>query len=362
MSAIAHRQRGATLVEALVAFLVLSLGIVVVSRVHGHLRLHADIARQRAEAVRFASQDIEAFRSFATLGTVAGYRSFAALSPTTKAIAPPPGDPTTTVYTLARSVDDAGGFKSARVAVQWTDLAGQAQHATLDTVVAGTDPALAASLTVPHPALRGARGRAPAIPPGAHALGDGRSVFKPAHDGTVAWVFDDLSGALESVCTVPAALSAAQLRAADLSACEASTGVVLAGAVRFAPGIAPLPLTVELTLGAGRYPAPPVCVAALHKTVAVTAAGGSRLHEVAAEATPATLGVPAWRDTGERYVAYHCRITPDGGRWSGRSHVVAMGWTLGHGASDHRVCRGTAAARWTPMPSIPTATTTFQAI
>jgi len=326
-----RRQRGATLVEALVAFLVLSVGIVVVSQVHAHLRLHADIARQRAEAVRFAQQDIEAFRGFATLAPAAGMRSYDALATATQPVTPPAGDPTTTAYTLSRGVNVEDGFKTARVAVQWTDTAGMAQHSTLDTVVAGVDPTLATSLTIPRADIRGVAGRAPAIPAGAVPLGDGRSVYKPLDTGTLAWVFDDLSGALRSTCTVPAATPTAQLVASDLGDCAPSTEVLLGGVVRFDAGIAPLPLDVELVLTGTEYTVPPLCTAELHKVVDVPTAVGARRHEVPVGATPAVLGAASWSDTGERFVAYHCVIVPAQGRWSGRSHLQPKGWTIGHG-------------------------------
>ena len=332
-----RRQRGATLVEALVAFLVLSLGILIVSRVHAHLRLHADIARQRAEAVRLAQQDIEAFRSFAVLHGVASAPSYDALGSLTQALVLPAGHAANTDYTLDRRVDGAAGFKSARVAVQWNDTAGEPQHATLDTVVARADPALAAALTVPHPALRGAFGRAPFIPLEAKDLGDGRSVFKPNESGTVAWVFDNATGVLTAECTLATTLFTQHIAAADLAACAAATGVVLDGAVRFAAGIPPLPLTVELAMTGNGYPAPPRCWSELRKVVIV--AGSSRARSVAAHATPSVLGAAAWHETGERFMAYHCMVAPHQGRWSGRSEVLPQGWTLGTAAGEYRVCR-----------------------
>ena len=49
-----HSQRGTTLLEGLVAFLVLSLGMLSVVRVQSQMRLNTDVARQRSEAVRIA--------------------------------------------------------------------------------------------------------------------------------------------------------------------------------------------------------------------------------------------------------------------------------------------------------------------
>ena len=335
----AHRQRGARLVEALGAFLVLSLGIAIVSRVHDHLRLHADIARQRAEAVRFAQQDIEELRSFATLGPAAGFQSYDSLVTVAQPIGLPPGHVANTTYTLGRDVGQSVGFKTAHVAVHWTDTAGAAHHATLDTVVARTDPALAASLTVPRAAVRGALGRSSSLPLRAVDLGDGRSALKPRDAGTLAWVFDNATGELAAECTVAATLLTQQITVADLSGCDAATGVVLDGQVRFAPGLAPLVLDIELVLTGASYAALPACASELRKTVAVTTVRGSRMHEVPADAQPALLGAAAWRDTGERFVAYHCVVTPHAGRWSGRSAVIPVGWTIGTAAGEHRVCR-----------------------
>ncbi len=334
-----RRQRGATLVEALVAFLVLSLGIAIVSRVHDHLRLHADIARQRAEAVRFAQQDIEDVRSFATLGPRTGFQSYDALGDTAHPVGLPPGHVANTAYTLSREVDESAGFKTARIAVRWNDTSGAAHHATLDTVVARADPALAASLTVPRAAVRGVLGRSSGVPFRAVDLGDGRSALKPRDDGTLAWVFDNVTGELVAECQVAATLPTQRIAAADLSGCDTMAGMVLDGQVRFAAGIAPMALDVALSLSGAGHAAPPHCASELRKTVEVATVGGSRVHDVPAGATPALLGVAAWRDTGERFVAYHCVVMPRQGRWSGRSEVVPVGWTIGTAAGGHRVCR-----------------------
>ena len=68
-------QRGISLIEALIAFLVLSLGVLGMSKLQSHLRLHSDIARQRSEAVRIAQEDMEALRSFASTTTARAWSS-----------------------------------------------------------------------------------------------------------------------------------------------------------------------------------------------------------------------------------------------------------------------------------------------
>ena len=47
-------QRGATLIEALVALLVMSLSLLAATKLQSWLQLHADLARERSDAVRLA--------------------------------------------------------------------------------------------------------------------------------------------------------------------------------------------------------------------------------------------------------------------------------------------------------------------
>ena len=83
----AHRQRGVTLLEALIAFLVLALGILTIGRVQTHLRLGSDIARQRSEAVRLGQEDLEAMRAFAVIAASAEARSYADIASASSTIA-----------------------------------------------------------------------------------------------------------------------------------------------------------------------------------------------------------------------------------------------------------------------------------
>jgi hypothetical protein len=108
-----------------------------------------------------------------------------------------------------------------------------------------------------------------------------------------------------------------------------------------APGAAPA-ATLTIALGDGSYPAPPACFSEAQKTVRYVVDGSLHLDAVGADATPASLGLAAWDDTGERFVAWHCIVTARAdGRWSGRATVVASGWTIGSGSGDRRVCRYT---------------------
>ena len=141
-----HAQRGTTLFEALIAFLVLSLGMVAIARLQGHLRLDADAARQRSEAVRLAQEDIETLRGFATVdaATPAGARAFDAIASASRSV------DTGTTYLIERQIAAAGALpaKSASVTVSWTDRSGTAQQVVLHSIIARTDPALSGALAL----------------------------------------------------------------------------------------------------------------------------------------------------------------------------------------------------------------------
>jgi len=141
-----HRQsqRGSSLFEALVAFLVISLGMIAIARVQGHLRLDADVARQRSEAVRLAQEDMETLRGFASIEAEAGTRSFDAIASASRSVN------TGTAYLIDRSIatTDSPHAKSTSITVSWTDRSGTLQQVTLHSIIAANDPALTAALAL----------------------------------------------------------------------------------------------------------------------------------------------------------------------------------------------------------------------
>ena len=357
-SAARRRMRGTTLLEALVAFLVLSLGMLSVARLQTQLRLSSDVARQRSEAVRIAPQEIENQRSFSvmTASGSAGTRAFADIvsgATTLDDTAALPGS--NTRYTVTRSVADdrLANAKSTTVNVAWDDRSGAAQQVVLDTVIAAIDPAYSGALGVaPNNApFKGAFARAAGIPLLAKDLGDGRSALKPVASGSVVLVFDNRSGALTSRCTgAPTTRSNATLTAADLVACDATAGLLLSGRIRFSAASPPDPanandmpqaLSVALATSGGSYPLAPQCTSEALKTVVVDSGGRRQIKTVAIDATPASLGLATWQETGIRYVAYHCVVYPlANGQWSGRTTLVpGAGWSIGSAATEARVCR-----------------------
>ncbi len=139
-----RRQRGFTLVEALLAFVALCIGALALLRLQPELRRHAEFARQRSEAVRLAQQDIEGLRGFATLS------GFGAIADHAATLEPDGfGSPR---YALRRHVDATSwpGTKGIEVVVSWQDRHGETQQVALATLIAAADPALAAARLLPR--------------------------------------------------------------------------------------------------------------------------------------------------------------------------------------------------------------------
>jgi len=81
------RQRGVTLLEALIAFFVLAAGSVAVAALQRDLDLAADVARDRSQALRIGEDDVEQVRAFTAIADDAGLRTYAAIGSATAVVA-----------------------------------------------------------------------------------------------------------------------------------------------------------------------------------------------------------------------------------------------------------------------------------
>lgn len=218
-------QRGVGLIEALVSLLVLALGMMSFVALQVRLRLNSDVAKQRAEAVRIAQEDLENFRAFGTIAVNNAitnnfaYNSVTAGASTKTVIATNVATQTNTTFTVSRMLIDAprttgitdAPVKNLAVTVSWADrtapsVAGVVQNnqsVTLRTVVSRSDPAVAASLALaPNGSpVRGLLGRDVQVPIFGRNLGDGTSAIKPLASGTVAYVFDNSTGHVTQRCS-----------------------------------------------------------------------------------------------------------------------------------------------------------------
>ena len=352
------RMRGTSLVEAVVAMAVMAFGMLAVVGIQSTLRLNADVAKQRSEAVRIAQEAMEAARGFAAIDNpAAGQTAYAGIG--TSSTSAVNGYTSNTTFALTQTVATHAQppRKDIRIRVDWTDRNGQAQGIQLNSIVGANDPLLALLLGarpngIP---LRQPLGRHPGVPRGAKALPGGISGFKPpSPGGQVVWVFNNVSGQIVGVCT-SVLTGQDDLTAADVATCNANASAqLLSGFVRFAtqpqqpttadaesPASYALNLDVALTLVSSGHPTPNhVCYANAPTSQSLA---------------PLSIEVP-----------YYCIVFRNAdGLWSGRSRIEPLAfsepdtlWLLADNATDaradrYRVCRYTPATSDSqPVPNV----------
>lgn len=329
--------RGVALIEALVALLIMAFGMLALVGLQGNLRRSADLAKQRGEAIRLAQQEMEGLRAYSVLAhpdpanPVAGVLAFDDIA--TKAVNANAGDPNSNaVFSLTRSVTPwpllQPQQKAVRVRVDWIDRTGPeggAQFVLIDSIIARADPGLSAALTRAPSSLTVLRpaGRESSIPIGAHDLGDGRSVFVPTSNDTVAWVFNNLSGVIQGKCTVAMGTASSALTTTYVAQyCNDTWGYLLSGFVRFSFSSPPdsnqtlssaLALDAELVKGAA------------------TNAPDHECYDNSGQVVPA-LGT---------VVSYYCIVYPSielPRVWSGRLQLAGISLAL-NDPNPRKICR-----------------------
>jgi Tfp pilus assembly protein PilV len=316
-------QRGASLIEALVAFLIVALSLVGAQRLQSQLRLHADVARERGDALRLAQQAMEQMR--------------AGLTPSTRT------NGSMTLHATSRTHADAA-LQTPLVQTRWSDRHGQAHTVTLASATRPHESLYAAALTLPPRLgpLQRPFGGHPAMPRRHQPLGDGRAVHKPRENGTLALVFDLATGQVLQRCQVDARRRTHELTSDDLQHCDALRGSLINGHLRFAgatPGSLdgePLPVHLSIVFSSPSS-GPADCEVETMRTVRLTRGEQTRTQAVPLEATARELQATELVDLGERFSTFTCVIAD--ARWSGQLVFEPQGWTLGETARDHRICR-----------------------
>ena len=220
---IAHRlsrrraEAGFTLIEALIALLVVSFGMLAIAGMQTTLARNSDVAKQRTEAVRSAQVKMEELRAFDSIVSGQGTWNYATnvVSGADSAFTPPNSN---TAFTRSWTVTGPDGVTPAgandaqkwiHVTVQWADRSSTTlnQSITLDSNIARNNPTALKGLVAgqAQPRVRQPKNRNLNIPYPAVTLSGGQeSAFVPPPGG-VAYVFDNTTGNIVQQCPVPTA-------------------------------------------------------------------------------------------------------------------------------------------------------------
>lgn len=338
----ARRQRGVSLIEAVVAMAIMGFGMLGVLGMQASLRSNSDISKQRSEAVRIAQETIEAYRAFSVIAPAASGASYdqiasAAAVNVVSANANTTFSLQTSVSALPASANalTAAQHKPVVVDVSWNDRNDQQQRVRLSTMISPVAPEMTAALSTPadsSPAQQVA-GRNPGIPVTAADLGNGSSRFVPPGGPTgVSWMFNNSSGYITRVCV--------------FSTCTDFLARLLTGYVNFAAG-ATRPTSAESETPSG-----------------TALINGSDHVEVRVDMTePSSSTIHCFQLASSTYVTYYCAmpVTVANPYWTGRARIELPGsFNLASSIADnrddrYRVCRYTkASARVVPQVTVPT--------
>ena len=217
-------ERGFTLVEVLVALIVLAFGMMAIAGFQLSLSSNSDLAKQRTEATRLAQERIEQMRSFEQIESATGKFAYADLASGSDTPATTSNTTYTRTWTLSGTPADL--WRRATVSVAWTDRSNEVNTVVVDSVIARADPADQGAMALP--AVPGGTQRSPAgrpldarVPVPSISIGGGRSILGFGGE----WlVFNDATAEVTALCATQPTLGQT-----DFSGCTSLTGYVLAG-------------------------------------------------------------------------------------------------------------------------------------
>ncbi len=266
-----RKQSGFTLVEALVAFVVLAVSMLAFTRLQVSLRLNSDVSKQRSEAVRLAQERIDELRNFNAVDigqlttaqkTSTDEKTFASIATTAAQSITSAYYNTTYQRTITVSATSAPSMKTATVTVAWTDRVGTSQVVRLSTLISGQNPALAGQANIAPVAqsLRNPLNRNLRIPLNAVELGENKgkkvSGFTPPGQTGFYYVFSNTDATVFQICSlgtgVTLSQSEYQAQKDNTAVCKDAPGYFVSGSVSF-----DLSNSISLVEQGGKRPADP---------------------------------------------------------------------------------------------------------
>lgn len=309
--------RGFSLIESLIALVIVSFGLLAIAGVHLKLARGEDIARQRGEATRLAQEKLEELRSFTQLDAAAGVNSWGGMAGATDTISNDPNayhanTTFTRTWQVLDSVDDA--WRRVRVTVAWTDRvneeANEETTLSFNTMISKTDPFDSGALAFPLPGnttLKRPKNRSLNIPVPATDLGDGHSAIRVTD--TLYAVFSNDSGWVVRTCGFEITL------ASQLSLCPETTAYIIAGYISLSgPNAFPADLAINTTQITG-------------STGVTCAAPSDALDQ----------NDISQKIAGYKYYMCVVHVAATGDAWSGMVRLAAS--SLNNSATDYLVCR-----------------------
>jgi Tfp pilus assembly protein PilV len=357
-------QLGVTLIEALVALMVMGFGMVALIELMTNLRRSGDMGKQRNEAMRIAQAEMAALRNFSVLTKPSPAASDVIdfdtdlVSAASRNTMPSDSNATYSVTRTAGTLNDgdSGSEPQARtvqVAVSWSDRATRQDDApqtiVLNTIIARVDPAFAGAVgfTPPPGGTRQPGGRHPAIPTTAKDLGDKTSAYRPSSLSGTVWVFNNITGVIVGKCTIEPGTAVSALTPADVESCRNNTvGYLLSGTIRFSNTSPANPSLPE----AMAFPLDMAIITATYQTPEIGPSGaprkdadGNYIMQTLTATAPSYEcfdNAPGSTPSTQAFVNYDCIVYPDTGSprtWSGK--LVLAGFDIGTLESEYRVCR-----------------------
>jgi type II secretory pathway pseudopilin PulG len=214
-----RREGGFTIIEALVALLIMTFGMLAISGMQMTLSQNSDISKQRTEATRLANEKMEQLRAYTS---IAEWNALASGSDNIT---------TNTQYTRTWSLagSNTNTYRPVTVNVSWLDRTGDPQGITLQSVISQTNPSDVGFLGFPLPEnlpLKRVKNRSLDIPIPAVSLTSAPGYSGYNLSGTnLSVVFSDYDGAVVKTC--PSSLTSGS----SLTGCTTVTAVIVAGYV-----------------------------------------------------------------------------------------------------------------------------------
>jgi type IV pilus modification protein PilV len=325
------RQAGFTLIEALIAMLVLAFGLLAVAGLQTTLAHNSDVAKQRTEATRLAQAKIEELRGYQQLPAASGIPAYADIVGSNDT----PATTTNTSFTRAWTVTEDAALtqKILRINVDWVDRQGQPQSVLLSSVISRSDPADVGTLGMrpTGPQNKKPYYGMPPIPTVGKYIGGGKSAIQLPAGGAYI-VFSSSVDATVSRCmgTVTSSTDASTVCANPLSAFLITGFISGLPSPSFDTDAQATAVTLRLVDGAGN----PITPAA-ECFVSRVPTGGT---------FPRDPGSPAPTTFVSSFYQYVCLIQPvaagpNAGTWSGRLEVIEADAAISLMQGSDRICR-----------------------